>query len=220
MFIGHFGVGFGLKRMAPRTSLATLMAAVAWADILWTAFLLLGWEHVRISIGDTKWTALDLYDYPWSHSLLMMVVWGTVLALAYRAWRTDAAGAWAVGIGVVSHWALDWITHRADMPLYPGGPKFGLGLWDSIAGTIVAELWASPDPDNQVETEAQRASDRWFIAGSGGRLSVGSVSVGRRRRSRRRQSREARGKHRNEKVNKLSCSGAIGIFVRIVLRYV
>jgi uncharacterized membrane protein len=35
---------------------------------------------------------------------------------------------------------LDWITHRADMPLYPGGPKFGLGLWNSIGGTIVVEL--------------------------------------------------------------------------------
>jgi membrane-bound metal-dependent hydrolase YbcI (DUF457 family) len=103
MFIGHFGVGFGLKRMAPRTSLAALMAAVAWADILWTAFLLLGWERVRISVGDTKWAPLDLYDYPWSHSLLMMVVWGAVLALAYRARRSDAAGAWAIAIGVVSH---------------------------------------------------------------------------------------------------------------------
>jgi membrane-bound metal-dependent hydrolase YbcI (DUF457 family) len=140
MFIGHFGVGFGLKRMAPRAPLAALMAAVAWADILWTAFLLLGWEHVRISVGDTKWTSLDLYDYPWSHSLLMMVVWGAVLALAYRAWRSDVAGARAIAIGVVSHWVLDWITHRADMLLYPGGPKFGLGLWNSVAGTIVAEL--------------------------------------------------------------------------------
>jgi membrane-bound metal-dependent hydrolase YbcI (DUF457 family) len=140
VFIGHFGVGFGLKRMAPRASLAALMAAAAWADILWTAFLLLGWEHVRISVGDTERTPLDLYDYPWSHSLLMMVVWGAVLGLAYRAWRSDTAGAWAIAIGVVSHWLLDWITHRADMPLYPGGPKFGLGLWNSIAGTMVAEL--------------------------------------------------------------------------------
>jgi hypothetical protein len=42
MFIGHFGVAFGLKRMAPRVSLGALMASVAWADILWTVFLLLG----------------------------------------------------------------------------------------------------------------------------------------------------------------------------------
>jgi membrane-bound metal-dependent hydrolase YbcI (DUF457 family) len=95
---------------------------------------------VRISVGDTKWTPLDLYDYPWSHSLLMLVIWGAVLALLYRAFRSDPAGAWAMAIGVVSHWVLDWITHRADMPLYPGSRKFGLGLWNSVAGTLMVEL--------------------------------------------------------------------------------
>ena len=140
MFIGHFGVGFGLKRFAPRVSLAVLIGAALWADILWTVFLLLGWEHVRIAVGDTKWTPLDLYDYPWSHSLAMMVVWAVVLGMAYRFWRKDAAGGWAVAIGVVSHWVLDWITHRPDMPLYPGGPKFGLALWNSIPGTLIVEL--------------------------------------------------------------------------------
>jgi len=140
MFIGHFGVAFGLKRLAPRAPLAALMAAVAWADILWTPFLLLGWDHVRIAVGDTRWTPLDLYDYPWSHSLLMLAIWGAVLALLYRAFRSDSAGAWAIAIGVVSHWVLDWITHRADLPWYPGSTKFGLGLWNSIAGTLIVEL--------------------------------------------------------------------------------
>ena len=140
MFIGHFAVGFGLKRMAPRASLAGLFGAAIWADILWTVFLLLGWEHVRIVVGDTKWTPLDLYDYPWSHSLLMLVVWSAVLALVFRAWKSNVFAAWAIAIGVLSHWVLDWMTHRADMPLYPGGPKYGLGLWNSIPGTLVVEL--------------------------------------------------------------------------------
>ena len=140
MFIGHFGVAFGLKRWAPRASLGELVAATAWADILWTVFLLLGWEHVRISPGDTKWTPLDLYDYPWSHSLLLLLIWAFVLAALYRTWRNDWVGAFAIGLGVVSHWLFDWITHRADMPLYPYGPKYGLALWNSIAGTLVVEL--------------------------------------------------------------------------------
>ena len=140
MFIGHFAVGFAAKRAAPRVSLALLMAAVAWADILWTAFLFLGVEHARISPGDTKYTPLDLYDYPWSHSLLMLAFWGALLGGIYWLIRKDARGAWVVGACVVSHWVLDWVTHRPDMPLYPGGPNFGLGLWNSVAGTMVVEI--------------------------------------------------------------------------------
>jgi membrane-bound metal-dependent hydrolase YbcI (DUF457 family) len=140
MFIGHFAVGFGLKRMAPRVSLALMIMAAVWADILWTIFLLIGWEHARISVGDTRWTPLELYDYPCSHSLLFMALWATALALVYRAYRSDLIGAIAVWIGVVSHWVLDWLTHRPDMPLYPGGLKHGLGLWNSITGTLVVEL--------------------------------------------------------------------------------
>jgi membrane-bound metal-dependent hydrolase YbcI (DUF457 family) len=140
MFIGHFGVGFGLKGMAPRLSLGLLIASTAWADILWAVFLLPGWEHARVSVGDTRFTPLDLYDYPWSHSLLLLVIWASALALMYRAWKKDSAGAVAIWIGVVSHWVLDWVTHRADMPLYPHGPKYGVGLWNSIAGTMLVEL--------------------------------------------------------------------------------
>jgi membrane-bound metal-dependent hydrolase YbcI (DUF457 family) len=140
MFIGHFGVGFGLKRMAPRVSLALLIMATVWADILWTVFLLLGWEHARISVGETRWTPLELYDYPCSHSLLFMALWATALAIVYRAYRADLAGMLAIWIGVVSHWGLDWLTHRPDMPLYPNGPKYGLGLWNSIMGTLIVEL--------------------------------------------------------------------------------
>jgi membrane-bound metal-dependent hydrolase YbcI (DUF457 family) len=140
MFIGHFAVGFGAKRFAPRAPLWVLMAAPLWADILWSVFLLLGWEHARIAVGDTRFTPMDLYDYPWSHSLLMLTVWATLLGAGYWWWKKDKAGAAAIWIGVVSHWVLDWITHRADMPLCPGGPKFGLGLWNSIAGTMVVEI--------------------------------------------------------------------------------
>jgi membrane-bound metal-dependent hydrolase YbcI (DUF457 family) len=140
MFIGHFAVGFGLKRMAPRVSLGLLIAAAVWADILWTVFLLLGWEHARISVGDTRWTPLDLYDYPCSHSLFFLALWATALAILYRTYRADIMGTAAIWLAVVSHWVLDWITHRPDMPVYPNGAKHGLGLWNSIPGTLVVEL--------------------------------------------------------------------------------
>jgi membrane-bound metal-dependent hydrolase YbcI (DUF457 family) len=140
MFIGHFAVGFASKRVAPRTSLALLLAAPLLADILWPLFLVLGWEHVRIDPTATRFSPLDLYDFPWSHSLAALFLWATAFALIYWGITRYRAGALVIWIGVVSHWVLDWITHRADMPLYPGSRRYGLTLWNSIAGTMAVEL--------------------------------------------------------------------------------
>jgi hypothetical protein len=140
MFIGHFAVGFAAKRFAPRSSMAVLLSAPVFLDLLWPVFLLLGWERVRIDPGNTRFTALDLVYYPWSHSLLMSIVWATLFVLTYGLKTRYWAGTVAIWMGVVSHWVLDWITHRPDMPLYPGGPRFGLGLWNSVAGTMVVEI--------------------------------------------------------------------------------
>lgn len=141
MFIGHFAVGFAAKKFAPRTSLAALIAAPIFLDLLWPVFLLFGWEHVRIVPGITRYNALDLYDFPWSHSLLMSVVWATAFSLIYYRMSRYRPGALAIWIGVVSHWILDWITHRQDMPLYPGGgPRLGLRLWNHVAATMATEI--------------------------------------------------------------------------------
>jgi membrane-bound metal-dependent hydrolase YbcI (DUF457 family) len=140
MFIGHFAVGFASKKFAARANLAVLLAAPLFLDLLWPIFLALGWEHVRIDPGNTRFTPLDLYDFPWSHSLLMSVVWATLFSLIYYVITRYRTGAVVIWIGVVSHWILDWITHRADMPLYPGGPRYGLALWNSIPGTLAVEL--------------------------------------------------------------------------------
>ena len=140
MFIGHFAVGFAAKKFAPRTNLAVLIMAPIFLDVLWPFFLLAGWEHVRIDPGNTQFTPLDLYDFPWSHSLLMSIVWATFFASIYYFFARYRAGTIAVWIGVVSHWVLDWITHRPDMQLYPGGSRFGIGLWNSIPGTLTVEL--------------------------------------------------------------------------------
>ncbi len=140
MFIGHFAVGFASKKAAPRAGLAVLLAAPLFLDMLWPPFLLLGWERVRIDPENTRFTPLDFADYPWSHSLLMSVVWATAFALLYYVATRYRAGTIVIWAGVVSHWVLDWITHRADMPLYPGGARYGLGLWNSVAGTMTVEL--------------------------------------------------------------------------------
>lgn len=140
MFIGHFAVGFAAKRLAPGTSLGLLIGAPIALDLLWPAFVLAGWEEVRIDPGNTAFTPLAFVHYPWSHSLAMAAVWGAVLALAYWAFKRYRAGAAVLGFAVVSHWVLDAIVHRPDLPLYPGGAaRIGLGLWNSVAGTIAVE---------------------------------------------------------------------------------
>jgi len=139
VFIGHFALGFAAKRIAPRTSLGTLLAAPELADIIFPVAVLLGWERVSFAGGSDPFLSITLDNYPISHSLLALLVWGALLALLYR-WRTGyGRGAVVVAALVVSHWVLDFVSHRPDMPLWPGGPKAGLELWASVPGTIVVE---------------------------------------------------------------------------------
>jgi membrane-bound metal-dependent hydrolase YbcI (DUF457 family) len=140
VFIGHFALGFAAKKATPKTPLQTLFAASVLADILWPIFLALGVEQVVIEAGNTAYTPLNFVSYPYSHSLLMLIVWATVFGGVYFVRKKDSRGAIILAALVVSHWLLDWITHRPDMPLYPGGAKFGLGMWNSPAFTIAIEI--------------------------------------------------------------------------------
>jgi membrane-bound metal-dependent hydrolase YbcI (DUF457 family) len=140
MFIGHFALGLAAKRAVPRAPLPALLAAPELLDFVWPVFLLTGAETVRIAPGDTAFTPLEFVSYPWSHSLLMAAVWGALFA--GTMWLTLRRTAVAVALFglVVSHWALDWITHRPDMPLSPWGTaKLGLGLWNSRPATLAVE---------------------------------------------------------------------------------
>ncbi len=140
MFIGHFAVGFGSKRLAPETSLGWLLTAPILLDLLWPIFLLFGWESVRVDPGNTRFTPLDLHDYTYTHSLLGALVWSLLFAGMYLLWKRDRRGAWVLALGVFSHWLLDFLTHRPDMPLFPGSEtRVGLGLWNSIPGTVLVE---------------------------------------------------------------------------------
>jgi hypothetical protein len=168
LFIGHFALGLAAKRATPRVSLGILFLAAQFADTLWPFLLAVGLEQVRIHPGDTAFTPLDFFSYPYSHSLVTLVVWGLVLGVAYRSITGLNGRTVAVLTAlVVSHWILDVATHRADMPVYPGGPKIGFGLWNSVPATLIVEtalfaagLW--------IYLNATRARDgigRWgFVA--------------------------------------------------------
>lgn len=141
MFIGHFAVALAAKKAAPKTNLATLIAASQLVDLLWPVFLLLGWEHARIEPGNTVVTPLDFYDYPITHSLAGALGWSLLFGGLYYMRRKLSTEAVVVGLVVFSHWLLDLLTHRPDLPLLGNdSAKFGLGLWNSFAGTMLVEF--------------------------------------------------------------------------------
>jgi len=143
MFVGHLAVALVAKRAAPAVNLGWLMAAVSALDLVWPVFVLAGIEQVRIVQGATAFTPLVFDSYPWSHSLVMSLIWGLAL-LAVARWRHVITPAWLLVALVGSHWVLDFASHAPDMPLWPGpSPRFGLGLWNSIPLTLLIEgaLW-------------------------------------------------------------------------------
>jgi hypothetical protein len=139
MFIGHYALGLAAKRVAPRTSLGTLFAAPTLADLLWPVFLLAGWEQSHLVPGPNPFLVLWLDSIPFSHSLLTLLGWGLLSAVLYQRWTGYRRGAAVVGLLVVSHWVLDFVVHRPDLPLSPGGVRVGLGLWNWPAATVIIE---------------------------------------------------------------------------------
>jgi membrane-bound metal-dependent hydrolase YbcI (DUF457 family) len=140
MFLGHFAVGFGTKQLAPRASLGTLFLAAQFIDLLWPTLVLLGIERVRIAPGNTTVVPLDFEHYPISHSLLAVIGWALLFGGIYYLIRRDRRTSLVLGLAVLSHWLLDWLTHRPDLPLFPGGERVGLGLWQSLPATLLVEL--------------------------------------------------------------------------------
>jgi hypothetical protein len=141
VFIGHYALGLATKRLEPRMPLWVLLAAPQVLDLLWPIFVLVGIEQVEVAPGDTAFTPLRFVSYPWSHSLVMSIVWGVALGVILRVQGASLRGTGLVVALVVSHWVLDVASHRADMPLWPGGgPLLGLGLWRSVPATLVVEI--------------------------------------------------------------------------------
>ncbi len=168
MFIGHFGVGFAAKRYAPRASLGSLFLAAQFIDLLWPTLLLLGVERVAIAPGITVVTPLDFQHYPVSHSLLAVTGWAVLVGGGVLALRGQKREALVLALLVLSHWLLDALVHRPDLPLAPfGDMRVGLGLWNSMAATLLVELsllcvgaWLYART-----TQARDAAGRWGFRG-------------------------------------------------------
>ena len=141
MFIGHFGVAFGAKSIAPKVSLGSLFVAAQFIDLLWPTLLLFGVERVRIVPGATTVTPLLFEHYPVSHSLLAVLGWALLVSLSYLRLRRERFAAFVLGMLVVSHWGLDAIVHVPDLPLFPGSAiVIGLSAWSSLPITLAIEV--------------------------------------------------------------------------------
>jgi hypothetical protein len=141
--LGHLGVGFAVKPLAPKIPLGVLLVATEVPDILWAAFYVTGIDRsASMNTGS-----------PMSHGLFMSVVWATIAALlAALIYRDRRSGA-IIGLLVLSHWVVDLITHPmgaifggsplpADLPLFfNGSPKVGFGLYNhSFAIALATDL--------------------------------------------------------------------------------
>ncbi|HEY6361113.1 MAG TPA: hypothetical protein VIX63_08410 [Vicinamibacterales bacterium] len=167
MFVGHLAAAIAAGRVQPRAPLGVLVGAAFALDLIWPVLLLAGIEMVRIDPGNTAFTPLAFDYYPWSHSLSMAVVWAVVVGRVSAAVLRHTRAGLVIGLTVLSHWVLDCLTHRPDLPLWPGGPNVGLGLWNSIPSTIVVEgtLFAAAVLLYARATRAGDAVGKWaFLA--------------------------------------------------------
>jgi hypothetical protein len=140
MFIGHYAPAFIAATSRKSPKLGALFVAAQLVDIAFFGFLILGVERMRLTPNATVMNAMDLYNVPWTHSLLGAVGWGIGFALVVKLLR----GSWTAGaIGgavVVSHWAIDLLVHRPDLTLAGNPPALGLGLWNHPWIEIPIEL--------------------------------------------------------------------------------
>jgi hypothetical protein len=174
MLLGHYAAGLAAKKVAPKTNLGLLIAAGVFLDLIWPLFLWLGVEEVIIDPGNTVITPLNFVSYPWSHSLLMAVVWGVVFGGIYYNVKRYKTGAIVIGFLVVSHWFLDAPMHQPDLPLTPWGETMiGFTLWNSVAISFLLEfgLFAGGIYFYASATKARSRVGRW------GLITLGSLGV-------------------------------------------
>lgn len=130
MFVGHYAAAMAAKAIEPKAPMWTLAAASQLVDIGWSAFIIAGIERASVDPA-LPGSTLVLEHMPWTHSLPMALVWAVAAALLVKLllrlpWWASAM----VGITVFSHWLLDFLVHRPDLELWPGGERVGLALWN------------------------------------------------------------------------------------------
>ena len=150
MIAGHFGLAAGVKAHRPAVPLWALMLATQWLDVVFVPLYLTHVERIDVIGGGAPGYGNGIIHADYTHSLVGAVVLSLVFALP-AAWRWGRRAATVLGAVVFSHWLLDLLVHRHDMPLLPGAPAgtplFGFGLWRwplaAGAAELALVLWGS-----------------------------------------------------------------------------
>ena len=136
MFVGHYSVAFACRTERNRIPLWVLFVAVQFLDYIWATLVLLGIEKLRVIKGFTAGSMLDSYFQPYSHSLIMAVIWSVGAAFVYKTVCSrhgclySGSAPWIIALAVLSHWVLDLIAHPRDLAIYDNTWKVGFGLWN------------------------------------------------------------------------------------------
>jgi hypothetical protein len=144
MLAGHIGAAMALGRAERRVNVGVLVAAALFLDIILWLFVLFGWESVTIP-GDFGSTHQPEFHFPYSHGLVASVVWSAIAAAgawaAYAHFGSVRARATMLIAGaVLSHWLLDALVHRPELPLFGATSRMvGIALWDNMPIALAVE---------------------------------------------------------------------------------
>jgi hypothetical protein len=141
--INHAATALLVKRRFPEQSIVALLLSVQVMELLWVLLNLLGAERTTTEASVESVADIHLAYMPYSHSVVSMLgvavlVWLTCHVLLKRP-RLGIA----LGIGIASHFFLDFVTHAPDLALAPGldSPELGLGLYAAMPiGAFILEL--------------------------------------------------------------------------------
>jgi hypothetical protein len=141
MFIGHYGVAYAAKAVAPKAPLAAYFLAVQVLDVLFSVFVLGGVEHMEIVHNYTSYNPYRLYDMPITHSLVGSLGWAVAVGIVAAMLRLPRRESLWLGLAVFSHFILDLLVHTPDLSIAGGDTaRLGLGLWNNVPVVLVLEL--------------------------------------------------------------------------------
>jgi len=146
MFVGHYSVAFACRTERNKIPLWVLFVAVQFLDYIWATLVLLGIEKLRVIKGFTAGSMLDSYFHPYSHSLIMALIWSIISALVYKgvcgrhSRHYSKSAPLIIGVAVFSHWILDLVAHPRDLAIYDNRWKVGFGLWNYRGPEFALEI--------------------------------------------------------------------------------